>query len=217
MITIDGSDDTPMRDTRETLPTTAPAGGSTLWITGLPGAGKTTLAIALRDVLTSRGYRPYLLDGDELRRGLNSDLGFDRSARDENVRRVGEVAALLAQAGLTTIVSLISPYAAARDGARRAHTRSGLPFCEIYLDTPREVCEARDAKGHYAEARAGRRPDFTGIDAPYEEPVSPDLRVSSGQSDPVEQARHVLVSLGFGPDAARADTDHVVDGRGPCN
>ena len=149
--------------------------GMTLWLTGLSGSGKSSVAVEIERRLVAAGQPAYILDGDNLRHGLNSDLGFSPEDRQENVRRVAEVARLIADAGVVAIVSLVSPYRADRDAARAAHEADGLPFLEIFMDTPLEVAEARDTKGLYAKARAGEITDFTGINAPYEAPMRPDL------------------------------------------
>jgi bifunctional enzyme CysN/CysC len=149
--------------------------GGTVWFTGLSGAGKSTVAEALQDLLAERGLRSYLLDGDDLREGLNADLGFEERDRIENVRRLGEVAILFARVGHLSIVSAISPYAAGRKEVRERHLTVPVPFVEIYVATPLEVCEARDPKGLYARARRGDLASFTGISHPYEKPVSPEL------------------------------------------
>ncbi|MGI9080798.1 MAG: adenylyl-sulfate kinase, partial [Thermoleophilaceae bacterium] len=149
--------------------------GVTVWLTGLPASGKSTIAAALEHALLERGRAAYLLDGDNLRHGLNGDLGFSASDRAENVRRTGEVARLFADAGLVALVSLVSPYAADRARARALHEREGLRFLEVYVNTPLEECERRDPKGLYARARAGELAGFTGIDDPYEAPERPEL------------------------------------------
>ena len=136
-----------------------------------------------------------MLDGDNLRHGLNADLGFGAADRAENVRRVGEVSKLLADAGVTSIVSLVSPYRADRDRARAAHLDAGLPFVEIFVDTPLEICEARDPKGLYAKARAGELTQFTGIDDPYEAPLSPNLVLRPEDGDVSAQADLVMALL----------------------
>lgn len=156
--------------------------GATLWLTGLSGSGKSTIAAALERTLIERGRAAYRLDGDNLRHGLNAGLGFDAADRAENVRRAGEAAALINDAGLVAIVALISPYRADRAAARAAHERLGLRFCEVWVDTPLEVCEDRDPKGLYKRARAGEITGFTGIDDPYEAPESPDLRIAGGET-----------------------------------
>lgn len=157
--------------------------GMTLWLTGLSGSGKSSVAVEIERRLVASGQPAYILDGDNLRHGLNSDLGFSPEDRQENVRRVTEVARLIADAGVVAIVSLVSPYRADRDAARAAHEADGLPFLEIFMDTPLEVAEARDTKGLYAKARAGEISDFTGINAPYEAPMRPDLLLRPSDGD----------------------------------
>ena len=152
--------------------------GATVWFTGLPSSGKSTIAGAVEEELVSRGRSAYLLDGDNLRHGLNGDLGFSAADRSENVRRAGHVALLLADAGVVALVSLISPYVADRERARAIHRGAGLPFMEVYVNTPLEECERRDPKGLYARARAGALPGFTGVDDPYEAPRSPELELT---------------------------------------
>ena len=151
-----------------------------LWLTGLSGAGKSTLAFALEEELFARGYQVYVLDGDNVRHGLNADLGFSHHDRTENIRRVGEVAALFADAGLVCISAFISPYRADRDVARQAAKGR---FHEVYLDADVETCEERDPKGLYRKARAGKIADFTGVSAPYEIPTAPDLVIPTGTED----------------------------------
>jgi adenylyl-sulfate kinase len=155
--------------------------GATVWLTGLSGSGKSTVASALAALLTDRGVLTYTLDGDNLRHGLNGDLGFSADDRTENVRRVGEVARLFADAGVVALVPLISPYRAGRDHARALHEAAGLVFVEVFVDTPIEVCEQRDPKGLYAKARAGELTGFTGIDDPYEPPLTPELVLRGGE------------------------------------
>jgi bifunctional enzyme CysN/CysC len=157
--------------------------GATLWLTGLPGAGKTTIAGALEERLVERGCHVYVLDGDNLRHGLNSDLGFDAAARAENVRRAAEAARLLADAGAIVIVSLISPYQADRARARAIHDDAGLAFLEVFVDTPLDECERRDPKGLYARARRGEIRGFTGVDDPYEAPEAPETRLRTVDSE----------------------------------
>jgi len=169
--------------------------GVTAWLTGLSGSGKSTVAVALERLLVAGGRPAYRLDGDNLRHGLNGDLGFSAADRHENVRRAGEVAALFADAGVVAIVPLISPYRTGRDGARAAHARLGLRFVEVFVDTPIEECERRDPKGLYAKARAGEITGFTGVDDPYEAPLSPDLVLTPTDGPPDEQARKVLEAL----------------------
>ncbi len=152
--------------------------GATVWLTGLSGSGKSTVAVALEHRLVEYGRPAYRLDGDNVRMGLCSDLGFDRAGRDENVRRVAEVAYLFAEAGLVALVALISPYADARRLARQRHESAGIPFVEVYVATPVAVCVSRDPKGLYARAETGSVASMTGVDDPYEVPVSPELVVA---------------------------------------
>ena len=172
--------------------TARPSLGATVWLTGLSGSGKSTVAVEVERLLVSAGRPAYLLDGDNLRQGLNGDLGFSADDRIENVRRVGEVARLFADAGVVALVPVISPYRADRDRVRSIHELAGLPFVEVFVDTPLEVCEARDPKGLYAKARAGEITGFTGIDDPYEAPESPELRLTPDDGDPEAQAARVL-------------------------
>jgi len=169
--------------------------GATVWLTGLSGSGKSTVAVSLERQLVAAGRPAYRLDGDNLRHGLNADLGFTAADRDENVRRAGEVARILADAGVVAIVPLISPYRAGRDRARAAHDADGVPFVEVFVDTPIEECERRDPKGLYAKARAGEITGFTGVDDPYETPASPELVLTPADGDPDAQARAVLAVL----------------------
>jgi bifunctional enzyme CysN/CysC len=166
--------------------------GATVWLTGLSGSGKSAVATELERRLVASGRPACLLDGDNLRHGLNADLRFSAEDRAENVRRVGEVAKLFAEAGTIAIVSLISPYAGDRAKVREAHDSSTLPFLEIFVDTPLEICEARDPKGMYAKARAGEITHFTGIDDPYDVPRAPHLRLRPEDGDAGAQAQLVL-------------------------
>ncbi|HEU4655934.1 MAG TPA: sulfate adenylyltransferase subunit CysN [Capillimicrobium sp.] len=152
--------------------------GATVWMTGLPSSGKSTIGAQLEQTLVEAGIPAYRLDGDNLRHGLNGNLGFSAEDRRENVRRTAEAARLLADAGVVAIVTLVSPYAADRDNARRIHAEAGLDFVEIFVDTPIEECERRDPKGLYAKARAGEITGFTGVDDPYEPPTAPELVVT---------------------------------------
>ena len=152
--------------------------GAILWLTGLSGAGKSTLAVELERWLFFKGYQVFLLDGDNVRHGLNADLGFSPADRAENIRRVGEVGALFAEAGMIVISAFISPYRADRDRVRAAHPKY---FNEVYINAPLPVCEARDTKGLYKRARAGDLKEFTGISAPYEPPLEPELEIRSGE------------------------------------
>lgn len=153
--------------------------GSVIWLTGLSASGKSTLAMRLEEQLLAQGYACYVLDGDNIRHGLNANLGFSPEDRTENIRRVGEVASLFADAGLLCIVALISPYIADRAQARAAATRNGQAFHEVYVATDLATCESRDPKGLYRKARSGELRGFTGIDAPYEAPVAAELRIDT--------------------------------------
>ncbi len=161
--------------------------GCTVWLTGLSGSGKSTLANALDDALWQRGVRSYVLDGDNVRHGLNKDLGFSPEDRAENIRRIGEVAKLFTDAGLVNVTAFISPYREDRDRARSIQGEGD--FIEVYVRASLEACEARDTKGLYAKARAGQIREFTGISAPYEEPEKPELIVET-------EGRTVAESLG---------------------
>jgi bifunctional enzyme CysN/CysC len=173
-------------------------GGATIWLTGLPASGKSTIAGALERHLVESGGWAYRLDGDNLRHGLNGDLGFDPPDRAENVRRTAHVARLLADAGVTVLVSLVSPYAADREQARRVHQEQGLDFLEIYVDTPAELCERRDPKGLYARARSGDLEGMTGVDAVYEPPTAPDLVIRpAALEDQIREARALLDERGL--------------------
>jgi adenylyl-sulfate kinase len=152
--------------------------GATLWFTGLPGAGKTTIASAVESSLIAAGRWAYRLDGDNLRQGQCSDLGFSRDDRETNVGRVGEMARLFADAGSVAIVALVSPYAGCRDKVRELHERDGLAFVEVFVNTPAEECARRDPKGLYARAHSGRLTGLTGVDAPYEPPLAPELELT---------------------------------------
>jgi adenylyl-sulfate kinase len=168
--------------------------GATVWLTGLSGAGKSTVAAGLQELLEARDMHTFALDGDFLREGLNADLGYGEQDRLENVRRLGEVALLFARVGFLSIVSAISPYTAGRSAVRERHESNGVGFVEIHVATPLEVCEARDPKGLYARARRGEIPSFTGVSAPYEVPESPDLALSTVGS-PHEAVLDVVVVL----------------------
>jgi adenylylsulfate kinase len=158
--------------------------GVTIWLTGLSGSGKSTIAYTVEHALVEQGRLAYVLDGDNIRHGLNQNLGFSPEDRNENIRRIGEVAKLFADAGVITFTSFISPYRADRDQARRIHEQA-----------PLGVCEQRDPKGLYAKARAGEIAEFTGISAPYEEPLQPELVLENDKGTPMEMARQVLAHL----------------------
>ncbi len=193
--------------------------GATLWFTGLSGSGKSTLAVALEQVLIARGHAAYVLDGDNIRFGLNAGakilqetrgaseenakrfgLGFSAADREENIRRIGEVSRLFADAGLFALTSFISPYRKDRDAARKAHESNkagAIPFIEVYVKTAVDVCETRDPKGLYKQARAavaaGKGMGFTGVDDPYEEPTSPELTFDAG-TQTVEEGVAMIVN-----------------------
>ena len=169
--------------------------GATLWFTGLSASGKSTIAFTLEHVLIEHGLLAYVLDGDNIRHGLNKNLGFSAEDRAENIRRNGEVARLFADAGLITMTSFISPYRVDRDKVRDLHVAAGLPFIEIYANTPIEVCEQRDPKGLYRRARAGEVKFFTGIDDPYEAPLEPEIELRPDRMTPPECAVAIVADL----------------------
>ncbi|MEX0876903.1 MAG: adenylyl-sulfate kinase [Phycisphaerales bacterium] len=169
--------------------------GCTLWLTGLSGSGKSTIGVALEKALIAKGVLAYRLDGDNIRHGLNANLGFSAADREENIRRVGEVARLFADAGLVTISSFISPYRQDRQRVRRIHEEAGVPFLEVYIDTPIEVCEQRDPKGLYKKARAGEIKGFTGIDDPYEAPQRPEVHIRTEKQSVDESAVQLVTAL----------------------
>ncbi len=168
--------------------------GGTVWLTGLSGSGKSSIAKHVEADLVHEGVAAYVLDGDNLRHGLNDDLGFTREDRGENARRAGQVAKLFADAGVVALVALISPYAEDRAAARRLHDEAGLPFLEVYVATSLQECEARDPKGLYAQARAGAISDFTMVGDPYEIPVAPDLALDTGEGG-IDEAAHRVIDL----------------------
>jgi adenylyl-sulfate kinase len=171
--------------------------GATIWFTGLPAAGKSTIAGAVEERLVAASRPAFLLDGDNLRQGLNGDLGFDEAARCENVRRTAHVARLLAESGTIALVSLVSPYTRGREEAAAIHAAADLPFIEVFVDAPLELCERRDPKGLYARARAGELAGLTGIGAPYEAPTHADLVLRSGEESveaAVERVTQVLAA-----------------------
>ena len=170
--------------------------GCVIWLTGLSGSGKSTIASLLEEKVIRAGHMAFVLDGDNVRHGLNGDLGFSPDDRAENIRRVGEMAALFCQSGVIIIVSFISPYTAGRDAARKA--TDSEKFIEVYLDTPLEVCEKRDVKGLYKKARAGLISDFTGIGAPYHVPEKPELALETGKINPQESVAVILDYLAKG-------------------
>jgi adenylyl-sulfate kinase len=168
--------------------------GATLWITGLSGSGKSTLAFQLEHQLVENKYKTYVLDGDNIRHGLNNNLDFTAAGRTENIRRIGEVAKLFADSGMIAIASFISPFRKDRAFVRELHQEAGLPFIEIFVDTPLAVCEQRDPKQLYAKARRGEIKDFTGIDSPYEAPEQAEIVIPNGSS-PAFIAETVLTWL----------------------
>jgi len=169
--------------------------GATVWFTGLSGSGKSTIAVALEQVLLQRGKHAYCLDGDNVRHGLNKNLGFSAEDREENIRRIGEVAKLFADAGMLALTSFISPYRADRDKARKLHDDIGLDFIECYVECPLDVAEQRDPKGLYKKARAGEIKGFTGIDDPYEEPLNAELVLRTDLYDVAGCVQQVLTLL----------------------
>jgi adenylylsulfate kinase len=165
--------------------------GVTVWLTGLSGSGKSTIAVGAEEALVSRGRLAYVLDGDNIRHGLNKNLGFSPADRTENIRRIGEVAKLFTETGVIVFTSFISPYRADRDLVRALHEPGR--FLEVHVAASVDVCEGRDVKGLYKKARAGEIPEFTGISAPYEEPLAPELVIDTG-AEPVEKSIERLVA-----------------------
>ena len=169
--------------------------GASLWLTGLSASGKSTVAMALEKPLLSRGKHAYCLDGDNIRHGLNKNLGFSAEDRAENIRRIGEVTKLFADSGMITINSFISPYRVDRDQARAAHDESKIPFFEVFVHCPLEEAEKRDPKGLYKKARAGEIKGFTGIDDPYEAPESPEIVLNTHEQSVEESALALMKML----------------------
>jgi len=169
--------------------------GVTLWFTGLSGSGKSTTAFTLEHALVQAGRLAYVLDGDNIRHGLNKNLGFSAADREENIRRIGEVARLFADTGVIAMTSFISPYRKDRDGVRALHEKDGLVFIEVHMATPIDTCESRDPKGLYKKARAGQLKGFTGVDDPYEEPLKAELTIDATQTTPQQAAAQVLEYL----------------------
>ncbi|MFE6103832.1 adenylyl-sulfate kinase [Streptomyces laurentii] len=178
------------REVQETDVTT----GTTIWLTGLPSAGKTTIAYELAGRLRAEGRRVEVLDGDEIREFLSAGLGFSRADRNTNVQRIGFVAELLASHGVTVLVPVIAPYADSREAVRARHEAAGTPYVEVHVATPVEVCSERDVKGLYAKQAAGEISGLTGVDDPYEEPKTPDLRIES-QHQTVEESAAAVHAL----------------------
>jgi adenylylsulfate kinase len=173
--------------------------GCTIWFTGLSGSGKSTIAFTLEHALVQRGRLAYVLDGDNIRHGLNKNLGFTATDREENIRRIGEVAKLFADAGLITLTSFISPYRKDRDNVRGLHVEGKLPFIEVHCATPIETCEHRDPKGLYKKARAalatGKGMGFTGVDDPYEAPTGAEVTIDATHTSPQDAAAQLLAYL----------------------
>ncbi|QIJ64530.1 adenylyl-sulfate kinase [Streptomyces sp. JB150] len=174
--------------------------GGTVWLTGLPSAGKTTIAAALAERLSAEGHRVQVLDGDEVRAALSPDLGFSRADRDTSVRRIGFLARLLAEHGVTVLAPVIAPYAHSRAAVRDQHTAHGVGYLEVHVATPVEVCAGRDVKGLYARQAAGEISGLTGADDPYEAPADPDLRLHTQDTtidESVRQVRALLAARGL--------------------
>lgn len=169
--------------------------GATLWFTGLSGSGKSTVAVALESVLAEQGKLSYRLDGDNVRMGINKNLGFSAEDRTENIRRIGEVSKLFVDAGVIALSSFISPYRADRDLVRTLHEAAGMDFIEIYVDCALATAESRDPKGLYKKARAGEIKNFTGISDPYEEPLKPELHLHSDKQSLQEEVEAILALL----------------------
>jgi adenylylsulfate kinase len=169
--------------------------GATLWFTGLSGSGKSTVAVELEGILNEMGVLAYRLDGDNVRMGINKNLGFSAADRTENIRRIGEVAKLFVDAGVIALSSFISPYAADRDQVRALHEAAGMDFIEVYVDCSLAAAEGRDPKGLYKKARAGEIKNFTGIDDPYEAPAKPEIHIHSDRQTLAEEVEQILTVL----------------------
>jgi len=169
--------------------------GATLWFTGLSGSGKSTVAVELEGMLHELGVLAYRLDGDNVRMGINKNLGFSAEDRAENIRRIGEVAKLFVDAGVIALSSFISPYRADRDKVRQLHEEGGMDFIEIFVDCSLEAAEGRDPKGLYKKARAGEIKNFTGIDDPYEAPLKPEIHLHSDRQTLEEEVNQILDAL----------------------
>jgi adenylylsulfate kinase len=170
------------------------AAGATVWLTGLPSAGKTTIALALAERLRAEGHRVEILDGDEIRTFLSAGLGFSPEDRDTNIQRIGFVAELLASNGVKVLAPVIAPYAASRAAVAERHAQQGTPYLEVHVATPVEVCSERDVKGLYAKQAAGEISGLTGVDDPYEAPTAPDLRIQA-HTQPVADSAAALHAL----------------------
>jgi adenylylsulfate kinase len=169
--------------------------GATVWLTGLPSSGKSTIAEGVAERLRTEGQPVEMFDGDEIRRTLTADLGFSREDREENVRRIGFVAMMLARNGIVSLVPVIAPYAASRDKVRGLHEELGIPFLEVHVATPVDVCSVRDVKGLYAKQRDGRMSGLTGVDDPYEPPTNPELRIPTERQSVRESVQAVYELL----------------------
>ena len=170
-------------------------GGATLWFTGLSGSGKSTIAVALEQALYQRGVLVYRLDGDNIRLGINKNLGFSAEDRAENIRRVGEVSKLFVDGGVIVLSSFISPYLVDRQIVRELHEAANMPFIEVFVDCSLETAEERDPKGLYKKARAGEIKNFTGIDDPYEAPEAPEVHLHTDQQSLEEEVEHLIALL----------------------
>ncbi len=169
--------------------------GATIWFTGLSGSGKSTVAVALERALFKLGKLSYRLDGDNVRLGINKNLGFSEEDRKENIRRIGEVAKLFGDAGAISLSSFISPYRVDRDEVRTLHEQAGLVFVEVFVDCPLEEAERRDPKGLYKKARAGEIKNFTGIDDPYEQPLKPEIHLQTAEMSVDEEVQLIISYL----------------------
>ena len=169
--------------------------GCTIWLTGLPASGKSTIALLIEEKLLTEKRPALILDGDTLRHGLNAGLGFDASGRAEAVRRAGESALLIAESGAVAIVSMVSPFRANRDAVRARHAKIGIAFIEVFVDAPLAVAESRDPKGLYKNARAGEIPTFTGVTDPYEAPTNPEVHVRTHESSAHECAIQIFAAM----------------------
>lgn len=168
--------------------------GASLWFTGLSGSGKSTVAVALEQALFAKGKLVYRLDGDNIRLGINKNLGFSAEDRTENIRRVGEVSKLMADSGVIVLNSFISPYVADRDAVRALHGAEKIPFIEVHVDCSLDEAEKRDPKGLYKKARAGEIKNFTGIDDPYEAPVNPEIHLHSDKQS-LEEEVNIMIQI----------------------